>query len=54
MGPCFVFSDSEIRMNVDHVQSYRHFCNKIWQAFKLVSSQLGDSFTPVTHVNVSN
>lgn len=25
-------------MNVDHVQAKRHFCNKIWNGFKFVTS----------------
>lgn len=30
--------DDEIPMNVDHVQAKRHFCNKIWNGFKFVTS----------------
>ncbi|XP_048778510.2 valine--tRNA ligase-like isoform X2 [Ostrea edulis] len=32
------FKDDEIPMNVDHVQARRHFCNKIWNGFKFVTS----------------
>ena len=27
-------------MDVSHVKSNRHFCNKVWQAFKFVSAHL--------------
>lgn len=33
-----IFTDDEIPMNVDHVQAKRHFCNKIWNGFKFVTS----------------
>ena len=33
-------------MNVIHVKSYRHFCNKIWQGFSLANSKLGTTFKP--------
>ncbi|XP_052721885.1 valine--tRNA ligase-like isoform X2 [Crassostrea angulata] len=32
------FKDDEIPMNVEHVQAKRHFCNKIWNGFKFVTS----------------
>lgn len=34
----FIFADDEIPMNVEHVQAKRHFCNKIWNGFKFVTS----------------
>jgi len=33
-------------MNVSHVLSYRHFCNKIWQSFKFIQHNLGPEFVP--------
>ncbi|KAH3799544.1 valine--tRNA ligase-like isoform X1 [Dreissena polymorpha] len=46
----YQFKDPEIRMNISHVHNYRQFCNKIWQAFKLVWNQLGPDFKPVQHL----
>ena len=47
------FSGPEINMNVIHVKSYRHFCNKIWQGFSLANSKLGTTFKPNSNFRVS-
>ncbi|XP_074023573.1 valine--tRNA ligase, mitochondrial, partial [Numenius arquata] len=36
----------DIRLEVGTVLSYRHFCNKIWNALKFVLAALGPSFVP--------
>ena len=33
-------------MDITHVKSNRHFCNKIWQAFKFVQMHLGTDYKP--------
>ena len=40
-------------MNITHVQSYRHFCNKIWQGFSFVNNKLANNFTPSDQFEVS-
>jgi len=43
-----VCSGHYINVDVNHVKSTRHFCNKIWQAFRFTSLNLGGSdFLPV-------
>ncbi|KAK3588285.1 hypothetical protein CHS0354_009300 [Potamilus streckersoni] len=39
------FKSAEINMDINHVQSNRHFCNKIWQGYNFVASKL-EGFTP--------
>jgi valyl-tRNA synthetase len=42
---CFIFfTDPEINMNITHVQSYRNFCNKIWQGYRFVADKIGDDY----------
>ncbi|NXS73381.1 SYVM protein, partial [Pandion haliaetus] len=36
----------DIRLDVGTVLSYRHFCNKIWNAVKFVLAALGPNFVP--------
>ncbi|NWW55346.1 SYVM protein, partial [Pedionomus torquatus] len=36
----------DIRLEVTTVLSYRHFCNKIWNALKFVLAALGPGFDP--------
>ncbi|NXV24826.1 SYVM protein, partial [Cepphus grylle] len=36
----------DIRLDVNTVLSYRHFCNKIWNAVKFVLAALGPDFVP--------
>ncbi|KAL5011472.1 hypothetical protein ScPMuIL_010023 [Solemya velum] len=43
----------EISMDVGHVTSNRHFCNKIWQAFKFVQNHLGDEYKPEQQFKLS-
>ena len=40
------FTDDEIPMNISHVQAKRHFCNKIWNGFKFVTSYVS---TPMAY-----
>ncbi|NXE58079.1 SYVM protein, partial [Casuarius casuarius] len=40
-----VHSD-DIRLDVGTVLSYRHFCNKLWNAVKFVLDALGPDFVP--------
>ncbi|XP_078325870.1 valine--tRNA ligase-like isoform X2 [Crassostrea virginica] len=40
------FKDDEIPMNISHVQAKRHFCNKIWNGFKFVTSYVS---TPMAY-----
>ncbi|KAI0227477.1 Valine--tRNA ligase [Lamellibrachia satsuma] len=35
-----------VNIDVSHVKNNRHFCNKIWQAFKFASGHLGPEFQP--------
>ncbi|XP_064616941.1 valine--tRNA ligase-like [Liolophura sinensis] len=46
------FKAQEINMDVTHVKSYRHFCNKIWQAFKFVTMNLGENFQPRSNFKI--
>ncbi|KAK3087824.1 hypothetical protein FSP39_011139, partial [Pinctada imbricata] len=45
------YKEQSINMNVQHVERNRKFCNKIWQSFIFVSSQLGSGFKPSGDVN---
>uniref|UniRef100_A0A8B9V5I3 valine--tRNA ligase n=1 Tax=Anas zonorhyncha TaxID=75864 RepID=A0A8B9V5I3_9AVES len=38
----------DIRLDVATVLSYRHFCNKVWNAVKFVLAALGPDFVPQT------
>ncbi|NXT94003.1 SYVM protein, partial [Anhinga rufa] len=38
----------DIRLDVGTALSYRHFCNKIWNAVKFVLAALGPDFVPQT------
>jgi valyl-tRNA synthetase len=57
---CFInckllfFSAQEINMDVMHVKSNRHFCNKIWQAFKFVQMHIGTDYKPVKSCDVTD
>ncbi|XP_053381179.1 valine--tRNA ligase-like [Mercenaria mercenaria] len=44
------FKDPEINMNILHVQSYRNFCNKIWQGYRYVSDKLGPDFNSTVNL----
>ncbi|CAC5357040.1 VARS [Mytilus coruscus] len=50
----FDFKAQEINMNIKHVKSNRHFCNKIWQAFKFVQIHLGKDYKPVESYTISD
>ena len=39
-----------INMDVSHVKSNRHFCNKIWQAHKYSMSKIGQDYQPQRHL----
>ena len=41
-------------MDVMHVKSNRHFCNKIWQAFKFVQMHIGTDYKPVKSCDVTD
>lgn len=41
-------------MNITHVKSNRHFCNKIWQAFKFIQSHLGKDYKPVESYTIND
>ncbi|XP_041368565.1 valine--tRNA ligase-like [Gigantopelta aegis] len=49
------FKAGEVNMDIVQVKSHRHFCNKVWQAFKFVTANLGDGFqySGVCHLNGS-
>ncbi|XP_012289331.2 valine--tRNA ligase, mitochondrial isoform X1 [Aotus nancymaae] len=36
----------DLRLSVSEVQSCRHFCNKIWNAFRFILNALGEKFVP--------
>ncbi|XP_071096725.1 valine--tRNA ligase-like [Haliotis cracherodii] len=40
------FKSGEINMDITHARNYRHFCNKVWQAFRFVQTNLGADFHP--------
>ncbi|XP_055956479.1 valine--tRNA ligase [Patella vulgata] len=48
------FKAGEISLDVAHVKSYRHFCNKIWQGFRFVADKLGNDFKPEKLQNFDN
>jgi valyl-tRNA synthetase len=37
----------DVNLDISKVHSYRKFCNKIWNAFKFASGNLGEDFVPV-------
>ncbi|KAL4218595.1 hypothetical protein ACF0H5_021185 [Mactra antiquata] len=45
------FKDPEVNINILHIQNYRHFCNKIWNAYKFITSNLDENFIPVENIN---
>jgi valyl-tRNA synthetase len=40
------FSGQRINVQIQHVEGYRHFCNKIFKATKLALSIFGRGFVP--------
>lgn len=50
----YLFTAQEINMNITHVKSNRHFCNKIWQAFKFIQSHLGKDYKPVESYTIND
>ncbi|XP_053459019.1 valine--tRNA ligase, mitochondrial isoform X2 [Nycticebus coucang] len=36
----------DLRLSASEVQSYRHFCNKIWNALRFILNVLGEKFVP--------
>ncbi|XP_046576234.1 valine--tRNA ligase-like [Haliotis rubra] len=40
------FKSGEINMDITHARNYRHFCNKVWQAFRFVQTNLDEGFHP--------
>ena len=44
------FSEQTINLNILDADTYRRFCNKIWQSYKFVLSRLGDSFKPTGNI----
>eukprot|EP00730_Choanoeca_flexa_P002357 TRINITY_DN11021_c0_g1_i1.p1 TRINITY_DN11021_c0_g1~~TRINITY_DN11021_c0_g1_i1.p1 ORF type:complete len:1070 (+),score=320.61 TRINITY_DN11021_c0_g1_i1:39-3248(+) len=43
----FLTPGRDINLDVQRVFGYRTFCNKVYNAFKLVSSKLGDDYKPL-------
>jgi len=41
----------DINLDVLRVLGYRHFCNKLWNAFKFALHNLGEGYKPLTHVS---
>ena len=44
------FSEQTINLNILDADTYRRFCNKIWQSYKFVLNKLGDSFKPTGNI----
>lgn len=42
----FVMLGRDINLDINRVLSYRHFCNKIWNATKFALMNLGEGFVP--------
>ena len=36
----------DINLDVQRVLGYRHFCNKMWNAFRFATRGLGENFKP--------
>jgi len=41
-----VFVGHVVNVDVSHIKANRHFCNKIWQAFRFFRKNIDDSFKP--------
>jgi len=38
------FAGHVVNVDVNHIKANRHFCNKIWQAFRFFHKNIDDSF----------
>ena len=43
-----------MNLNIDQVQEYVYFCNKMWNAAKYTFKSLGEDFTPQPLEEVSS
>ena len=50
----YLLSVHDVNLNIDQVQEYVHFCNKMWNAAKYTLKSLGEDFTPQPLEEVSS
>lgn len=49
----FCYAGRDINLDVKRILGYRHFCNKIWNAFKFGTKGLGEAYEPPQSFEVS-